>query len=162
ATNNVYSQQLVVTGGKKPYTFKVLDPANAPPGITLDTSTGMLGGTPTSTGSFSFNVQVSDSSCTTLPQCPPFAVSKVFQITVASGMAPIQPSPSSLQFLAAVGGDRPAPQSLGLASTTGSQLDFTVQVQGPQPNTTPQFSLTVNPTSAFTPGRLDISVDQGT
>lgn len=153
ATNNAYSQPLVVTGGQAPYTFKILDPADAPPGLTIDPMLGVLSGTPSMTGAFAFNVQVDDSVG--------FAVSKVFQVTVATGLAPLQASPAALSFTAAVGGDRPAPQSLAVTGAGTSPVGFTVQLDGGQANTTPQFSLVVSPSSGTTPGGLKVLVDQG-
>lgn len=58
-TKNVpYSQQLSATGGAAPYTWQVTAGA-LPPGLTLS-STGLISGTPTTSGSFSFTVTVRD------------------------------------------------------------------------------------------------------
>jgi hypothetical protein len=55
-----YSSTLTATGGIPPYIFS--NGAALPPGLTLDTSTGAVTGTPTISGPFSFAVQVTDSS----------------------------------------------------------------------------------------------------
>ncbi|MFN7916578.1 MAG: putative Ig domain-containing protein [Vicinamibacterales bacterium] len=59
-----YSQQLVAVGGTAPYTFSIvtLSPsaASLPPGVTL-TSSGLLSGTPTSTGQYFMRLRVQDS-----------------------------------------------------------------------------------------------------
>src|SRR4029077_6003200 len=55
-----YSQNLPVTGGTLPYTASVTS-GSLPPGLALS-STGVLSGTPTSAGSFTFAVSVNDSS----------------------------------------------------------------------------------------------------
>ena len=57
-----YSQALTVTGGTGPYTWSVL-PGTLPPSITLNAATGLLSGQMTA-GSFSFTIQVTDSSAT--------------------------------------------------------------------------------------------------
>ncbi|MGA9773761.1 MAG: putative Ig domain-containing protein [Blastocatellia bacterium] len=58
-TKNVpYSQQLSATGGSTPYTWTVTAGA-LPPGLSLS-STGLISGTPTTSGSFSFTVTVRD------------------------------------------------------------------------------------------------------
>jgi hypothetical protein len=58
-TKNVpYSQQLSATGGAAPYTWQLTAGA-LPPGLTLS-STGLISGTPTTSGSFSFTVTVRD------------------------------------------------------------------------------------------------------
>jgi hypothetical protein len=55
-----YVEQLQASGGPEPvYSWSVLS-GNLPPGITLNTS-GVLSGIPTSSGVFSFVIQVTDS-----------------------------------------------------------------------------------------------------
>jgi hypothetical protein len=56
-----YSDQLTMTGGTSPITWSV-SAGSLPPGLTLSTSTGLLSGTPTIAGSYSFTVKVVDSS----------------------------------------------------------------------------------------------------
>ncbi len=52
-----YSQNLSAFGGSQPYTWSVLS-GSLPAGLTLSPATGMLSGTPTSTGSSTFMIQV--------------------------------------------------------------------------------------------------------
>jgi len=59
--NVAYSDQLTVTGGTSPYTWSV-STGTLPPGLTLGASTGLLSGTPTTAGSYSFTVKVTDHS----------------------------------------------------------------------------------------------------
>ena len=68
-----YRQQLNVSGGRAPYTFRILGPL--PPGVTLSPG-ALLGGTPTAMGSYTFTVQVTDVSGA--------AYSKTFTITVGN------------------------------------------------------------------------------
>jgi hypothetical protein len=56
-----YSDQLTVTGGTSPFTWSV-SAGTLPPGVTLGASTGLLSGTPTTAGSYSFTVKVTDHS----------------------------------------------------------------------------------------------------
>ncbi len=65
-----YTSSIVVTGGTAPYTFA----GALPPGLTLDTNTGTITGTPTVTGTYPFSVTVTDSTAgtpltTTTPGC---------------------------------------------------------------------------------------------
>ena len=55
-----YSSALVAFGGVAPYTFSITSGA-LPPGLSLNTSTGAITGTPTTSGTFSFTAQVVDS-----------------------------------------------------------------------------------------------------
>ena len=56
-----YSDQLTVTGGTSPFTWSV-SAGSLPAGVTLNASTGLLSGTPTTAGTYSFTVKVTDSS----------------------------------------------------------------------------------------------------
>ena len=59
--NVAYSKQLTVTGGTSPFTWSVSS-GSLPPGIALGASTGLLSGTPTTAGTYSFTVKVTDAS----------------------------------------------------------------------------------------------------
>ena len=59
--NVAYTDQLTVTGGTSPFTWSVAS-GTRPPGLTLNASTGLLSGTPTTAGTYSFTVKVTDSS----------------------------------------------------------------------------------------------------
>ena len=74
-----YSDALTVGGGTAPYAWSV-STGTLPPGLTLNPSTGLLSGTPTTAGSYSFSVLVTDSSgqtagnAVTLPIAAPLAL----------------------------------------------------------------------------------------
>jgi hypothetical protein len=58
-TQNVaYSATLGASGGTLPYTWSIA--SGLPPGLTLNSSTGAITGTPTGTGTYSFTAQVKD------------------------------------------------------------------------------------------------------
>jgi hypothetical protein len=58
--NSAYSQTNTASGGVAPYTFGVTS-GNPPPGVTLS-SGGILSGTPTSTGNYTFTVTATDAN----------------------------------------------------------------------------------------------------
>ena len=58
--NTAYAQTLSATGGTAPYTWSILS-GLLPPGMSLSAS-GIISGKPTTTGTFAFIVQVTDST----------------------------------------------------------------------------------------------------
>lgn len=56
-----YATTIVATGGVSPYTFAVTT-GSLPAGLTLNPSTGVLSGTPSAAGTFSFTVTVTDAA----------------------------------------------------------------------------------------------------
>lgn len=54
-----YSQQIVAAGGQLPYSWSVVL-GTLPPGLTLNPASGLLSGTPTVAGDFTFTVKVTD------------------------------------------------------------------------------------------------------
>ena len=58
----LYSASLVASGGTGAYTKYEITSGNLPPGVTLNPSTGVISGTPTSEGSYSFAARVTDSA----------------------------------------------------------------------------------------------------
>ena len=54
-----YSAPVAAQGGTSPYTWR-LGSGLLPPGLTLDTTTGVISGVPTTVGTFSFRIMVTD------------------------------------------------------------------------------------------------------
>jgi hypothetical protein len=61
--NVAYSSSLVASGGLQPYTFSIIG-GSLPPGLTLNTTTGAITGTPTTAGTFNFTAMVADATAT--------------------------------------------------------------------------------------------------
>jgi hypothetical protein len=72
-----YSAPLGANGGTAPYTWSLVS-GTLPPGITLNSSNGLLSGTPLTPGSYNFTVNVADSSSAT--------AQRAYSITVLSGL----------------------------------------------------------------------------
>ncbi len=63
-----YSSTLTGTGGLTPYTWSLTSPSSTNDGLTINSSTGILSGTPTANGTFILTVQLADSSGLTVSQ----------------------------------------------------------------------------------------------
>jgi len=72
-----YGQGLAATGGQTPYTWSVS--SGLPPGLAINTSVGSIFGAPTTAGTYTFTVTVSDASN------PLQTASKTLAITVVGG-----------------------------------------------------------------------------
>ncbi|MER9657041.1 putative Ig domain-containing protein [Mesorhizobium sp. M0152] len=79
AVGSTYSTTISGSGGTGPYTFAVTA-GSLPAGLSLNTTTGALSGTPTAGGTFNFTVQAADSS--TVPG--PFSGTRAYTLVVAA------------------------------------------------------------------------------
>ncbi|MDX2152609.1 MAG: putative Ig domain-containing protein [Bryobacteraceae bacterium] len=75
--NQPYSARVAVQGGIEPLTFELFS-GQLPPGLVLGPTSGLIAGTPTVGGTFTFVVKVTDSSCATA-SCAP----QLIQVTLA-------------------------------------------------------------------------------
>ena len=130
-----YSQALTASGGKPPYTWSITTGA-LPTGLTLNSSGGVISGTPTTTGAFTFNVHVSDSASATADQQSTIVV-------VAPSSTPslsIVGVPSAANSAAAVNFD--VTLSAPYARAVTGQATLTFQPSGPAARDDPsiQFS----------------------
>jgi hypothetical protein len=64
ALGTLYSQTLTAAGGVPPYTW-AMSSGNLPDGLNLSSSGGMISGTPTTEGTFSFTVRLTDYTAST-------------------------------------------------------------------------------------------------
>lgn len=176
---SAYSATLGANGGTAPYTWTVSS-GSLPSGLTLASSSGQISGTPGSAGTFSFTIQVTDSSS------PAQTASKSLSVAIASSApGPVSITTSSLAngqmgtaysaTLAATGGKSPyswsvttgsLPAGLALAASTGTisgtpsqsgTFSFTVQVtDASSPAQIASKALSIN-VAASTPGLLQVT-----
>jgi hypothetical protein len=147
-----YSQQLQGTGGSGAITWKVIGSTPLPPGLTLDSSTGFITGTPNAGGGYSFVVQASDSSS------PPLTGIKQLSISIKTPVVILSQSiPDAVKgvdytaTLVAAGGTSPYNWAVttGLSTLTnlGLVLDPTTGIISGTPTastaTTANFTVTV-------------------
>lgn len=88
-----YSCGLIATGGTPPYIFTVVD-GSLPPGLGLDPNYGVIFGTPTTAGNYSFTIRVTDSLGSTADATCGIEVSVPPCVDMLSGegLEEIQPS----------------------------------------------------------------------
>ena len=86
---SAYSAMLAASGGVTPYAWSVSS-GTLPAGLSLDSSTGVIDGTPTTAGTYEFSVQVTDDWAAT--------ASKALSIEVLPVDLPIEMDPSWLEI----------------------------------------------------------------
>lgn len=149
-TNEAYSVALVTVNGTTPVTW-ALSSGTLPAGITLDSSTGALSGTPTQAGTASFTAKATDSTATTpnsdsialTLQVAPLTISTTTlpdggvgaaysqSITMANGTSTFTPTVSSGSLPPGVTLSAGAGSSGGTLTgipTTAGTYPFTIQV----------------------------------
>ncbi|NLS01747.1 autotransporter outer membrane beta-barrel domain-containing protein, partial [Rhizobium sp. P38BS-XIX] len=88
AIATAYSQTVTATGGTAPYSYAITSGA-LPAGLSLNPTTGLLAGTPTSGGSFNLTVTATDSSTGT---GAPFTASRAYTLTIGAPTVAITPA----------------------------------------------------------------------
>src|SRR5246127_4478073 len=103
-----YSTNFVATGGAAPYSWAI-NSGSLPSGLSLNPSTGQISGTPAQSGSYSFSVQVKDSSN------PPQVATQALSTTIAAAVTPLTIRTQSL-----ANGQQGAAYSATLNATGGT------------------------------------------
>lgn len=154
-----YSQTLTAVGGAPPYTWLIVG-GTPPPGLTLSTN-GLLSGTPSSAGSYSFQVRVNDSASANTTQTFTLNIGTGLTITTGTTLPNAVLGQPYTQTFSAVGGAPPyvwtlaggaVPPGLNLVTngvlsgtpTSQGTYFFTVRVtDNAGANVTQNYSLTV-------------------
>jgi len=159
--NLAYSQTIAVSGGNSPYTWGIIV-GSLPAGLTLNSSTGLISGTPTTAGTYNFTVQVTDANSAVATRSLSITIYGALTITTTSFPAGTRTAVYS-QTVAASGGKTPyawsvatgvLPAGLTLNSSTGvisgtpttaGISNFTIQVSDANGATDSRgFSITIN------------------
>ncbi len=151
-SGTVYSTTLTATGGQSPYTW-ALASGTLPAGLTLISTSGVLSGTPSQSGTFNFTVSATDSEAT------PKIASKSLSLIVQAAVPALSITTASLSnatsgtaystTLAATGGQ--SPYTWALASGTlpaGLTLNSTSGVLSGTPSQSGTFNFTVSATDS--------------
>ena len=136
-TNSHYSASINTQGGVTPLTFSLLSGSFLPAGLALNPHTGQVSGIPTAAGSFSFSVQVQDSS---LPS-PGQIVSGTVTVTI------MNPQPLSISTTTLPQGSTSTPYNGTLQATGGVPPYSWKIIQGQLPP-----GLTLNSTTGVISG----------
>ena len=147
-----YSQSLApdTEGGLQPYTWQ-LTGGKLPTGLQLNSTTGVISGTPTVAGPFSFTITVSDSE--TMPDTFPatfnLVVAGPLQVITSSPLLPAAVGVSYTTMLEAGGGKPPYTWSLGVNVAGNVPPGMNLLSDGTFTGTPTQFSTAANGYNGF-------------
>ncbi|HEX3842240.1 MAG TPA: putative Ig domain-containing protein, partial [Acidimicrobiales bacterium] len=137
-----YSQTVAGAGGSIPYAWSVTA-GSLPAGLTLDTSTGVISGTPTGSGSSPFTVTLTDAHNQTATQAYTVGILAAPSITTATLPGGEVGAPYS-QTVIGTGGSTPYAWSVTAGSLpTGLTLNGTTGVISGSPTTSGPATFTV-------------------
>jgi Putative Ig domain len=163
--NVAYNTTLAATGGTTPYTWSIVAPGTLPTGLSLNSGSGVISGTPTVAGTTNFTVRVTDATLATATQALSLTVNPPAALAITTTTLPAgTQNVAYTTTVAATGGTTPytwslvapstLPTGLALASGTGvisgtptvaGTTNFTVRVTDASLATTTQaLSITIN------------------
>ncbi|HUB79023.1 MAG TPA: Ig domain-containing protein [Bryobacteraceae bacterium] len=138
-----YSQTLTASGGTPPYTWLVTS-GTFPGGLSLQRSTGIITGTPTTAGSFTFAITVTDANSQTASRQFTLAIGAGLQITTSVSLPKGTAGAAYSTTVLASGGQPPYTWSIVSGALPGGlSLDPTTGVISGTPVSTGSFTFTV-------------------
>ncbi len=142
-----YSRQLTVNDGTSPYAWSVSS-GSLPAGLTLNAGTGLLSGTPTASGSFTFTVQVTDASGPSATRSVTLVIAAAPAVTFAPAAGEVGVAYS--QQPTVTGGTAPFTWSITAGSLpAGITLNPATGLVSGTPSVSGTFSVTIGATDAF-------------
>jgi hypothetical protein len=148
-----YNGQLAASGGTTPYRWSITM-GNFPPGLHMDPLTGLISGTPTASGTFGFEITVTDASVPTAQIARRvFSIRVIALLVINTTSLPggVNGQPYSAA-MSASGGTTPYNwQVTGGNLPTGVTLDPATGIFGGTPSATGTFGFTVTVTDSTTP-----------
>jgi hypothetical protein len=116
-----YTFTLNASGGTAPYTWTVTQ-GSLPAGLTLNQFTGVISGTPTTQGTYTYTVQVQDVNGITQVKTFTTSVTTAMSVTTSTLAAWTQGAPGYSQTLAATGGSGTYTWSITAGSGAGTAI----------------------------------------
>lgn len=139
-----YAQTFTAAGGQPPYNWTVS--GTLPPGLTLNSSTGAVSGTPTAAGTSNFTIQVADSASATAQKSFSITINPPgLTLTVVSSLPSAKVGVNYSQKLpvSASGGTPPYSWTLSAGSVPGLSFDPVGVALNGAPTTAGTYNLTV-------------------
>ena len=157
-TGAAYEVTLAASGGVAPYTWSVTS-GSLPGGLSLDSSTGLISGTPTASGTYGFTVAVTDSGNPAATATASLSITVAAPLVITTTSLPGATTGAAYEVtLAASGGVAPYTWSVTSGSLPGGlSLDSSTGLISGTPTASGTYGFTVAVTDSGNPARMTSS-----